>query len=606
VEIEMRVIYDVETYKDAFIFCTPEHVFEISIRKNQSKELRSYLDDLIDQNDEMVGFNNVYFDYPIIHYFYDHYQTVTSEKLYELGQDIINDKFKHVIWSNNRYIKQIDLFLINHFDNMAKRTSLKNLEFVLHMHNVQELPYEPSQTLTHSQIDEIIHYCKNDVKATSLLYKACIPVIEFRNDLSLKYGIDFTNHNDVKIGKDIFVSILEQQCPGICYDYSSGRKTVRQTPRPDGIDLNEIIFPYISFINQESVVFLKKLKMKKIYETKGVFKDLNLNCYNIPLIFGTGGIHGSVEDTAVHENENYKIIDADVSSFYPNISIQNNLYPEHLSELFVEEYKNIYEQRKKFSKGSLENAAYKLALNGTYGNSNSKFSPFYDPAFTMSITINGQLLLAMLIDMLAPRIKIIQANTDGVTAYVHKDDEDFFHSICEEWMRITKLELEYTEYSSMYVKNVNNYLAIKKDGKVKRKGIFEYNKAFHQDHSALIVPKAVEQFLLNGTPISQTIYLHDDCFDFLIRARCNRDSFLSMNKNEKIGRQLRYYASVEGDYLYKCSPPLKGKDKERWFAIDKNVKVSKCNNIFDFNSNNLNYDYYIKVAKEMATFNINF
>jgi len=42
----------------------------------------------------------------------------------------------------------------------------------------------------------------------------------------------------------------------------------------------------------------------------------------------------------------------------------------------------------------------KLALNGTFGDSNNIYSVFYDPQFTMAITVNGQLMLCMLAERL--------------------------------------------------------------------------------------------------------------------------------------------------------------------------------------------------------------
>ena len=85
---------------------------------------------------------------------------------------------------------------------------------------------------------------------------------------------------------------------------------------------------------------------------------------------------------------------------YPNIAISNRIYPEHLTDKYCDIYKDMYEQRKAQPKGSAENAMLKLALNGTYGKSNDKYSVFYDPKFTMSITVNGQLSLCLLIDKL--------------------------------------------------------------------------------------------------------------------------------------------------------------------------------------------------------------
>ena len=92
--------------------------------------------------------------------------------------------------------------------------------------------------------------------------------------------------------------------------------------------------------------------------------------------FGTGGIHGSLENKIARSTKKYKLIDADVSSMYPNIAISNRVYPEHLTEKFCDIYEDVYNQRKSFAKGTAENAMLKLALNSVYGDSNNKYSVF--------------------------------------------------------------------------------------------------------------------------------------------------------------------------------------------------------------------------------------
>jgi len=73
------------------------------------------------------------------------------------------------------------------------------------------------------------------------------------------------------------------------------------------------------------------------------------------------------------------------ASYYPNLSIQNGLRPEHLGESFTKIYNQIYEERKTIPKSNPLNGSYKLMLNGSYGKSNEDTSFFYDPMFTMSI-----------------------------------------------------------------------------------------------------------------------------------------------------------------------------------------------------------------------------
>ena len=135
---------------------------------------------------------------------------------------------------------------------------------------------------------------------------------------------------------------------------------------------------------------------------------------------------------------------------YPNIAISNRVYPEHLTEKFCDIYEDVYNQRKSFAKGTAENAMLKLALNSVYGDSNNKYSVFYDPKYTMNITINGQLSLCLLAEKLLTieGLKIIQVNTDGVTVAVPIDKEtDIIKYFIDG--RTSGLQLEFADYSKM-------------------------------------------------------------------------------------------------------------------------------------------------------------
>jgi len=60
----------------------------------------------------------------------------------------------------------------------------------------------------------------------------------------------------------------------------------------------------------------------------------------------------------------------------PKSCNKNKIYPEHLGEVFCEIYEEIYNTRKdaKKSGDKITDAGLKLALNGTYGKSNSQYS----------------------------------------------------------------------------------------------------------------------------------------------------------------------------------------------------------------------------------------
>ena len=63
-------------------------------------------------------------------------------------------------------------------------------------------------------------------------------------------------------------------------------------------------------------------------------------------------------------------------------------------------YEGIFEDRKKIPKSDPKNYVFKIILNSTYGLTGDENSFLYDPKMTMDITINGQLSLSMLYEML--------------------------------------------------------------------------------------------------------------------------------------------------------------------------------------------------------------
>lgn len=91
--------------------------------------------------------------------------------------------------------------------------------------------------------------------------------------------------------------------------------------------------------------------------------------------------------------------------------------------------------------------------------------------------------------------------------------------------------------------------------KIKRKGAYEYELGWHQNHSALIVPKAAEAALVHGADIREFITQHADMFDFFLRTKVPRNSTLEWG-GEKVSNIVRYYISKNGKPLEKVMPPV--------------------------------------------------
>ena len=558
---------------------------------------------LAQQGARMVGFNNVGFDYPILHTLL-RMGRADAHTLYLKAQAIIasrddEDRWLHNVKPSDYVVPQVDLYRIHHFDNKARATGLKALEFNMRADSIEDLPFPVGTALTREQAEVLRRYNQHDVAQTKAFYHHSKDMIRFREELTHKYQRDFTNHNDTKIGKDYFVMRLEEA--GVaCYDFGPEGRRPRQTPRPV-IHLKDAILPWISFQQPEFTRVLTWLKSQSITETKGVFTDLTALVEGFTFVFGLGGIHGSLESTVVESDADHVIVDLDVTSYYPNLAIVNGFYPEHLGREFTTIYRNLFEQRKGYPKKSAESAMLKLALNGVYGDSNNRFSVFYDPLFTMRITLNGQLLLCLLAEGLLTidGLQLVQVNTDGVTVRVPRAKLEALDIVCEGWMERTGLNLERMRYRRMFLRDVNNYIGEYEDGTVKRKGAYEWKVSWHQNAGGLVVPKVAEKVLIEGAPIRETVANWPDKHDFMLRVKVPRGSYLQWGEGQ-VQNTTRYYIAKGGKPLIKWMPPLARKPGEwRQIGVESGWGVQVCNRIEDAVLP-VDVDYYVNEIEKLV------
>lgn len=660
------IVYDIETYPNVFTLSAVSMHDDTSASwivadwQDDRAQILAWFDYLHKNRIHMIGFNNEHFDYPVVHHLWKN-PNATARELYDKAMSIIDgDKFAHTVWPRDRFAPQIDLFKIHHFDNRAKTTSLKALEINMRSPNVIDLPFEVGTPLTEQQArDTLIPYNMHDVRETKRFAGYSMTAIEFRMGMIETLGEAVLNYNDTKIGE----KLLELRIGDICYerDVDTGRRKPRQTHR-DLINLSEIIFPYISFKNSEFAqvhAWLMAQTLRTDYtgvlQTKDTFEDLRANVGNVMFHFGTGGIHASTFAQRIVSDERRTIVDIDVASLYPSIAIVNRLAPAHLGEAFTTHYSALRDERKHWQrtkgKKSIEANSIKLALNGTYGKSNSAYSVFYDPQFTMSITINGQLLLAMLAEWLltVPSLTLIQCNTDGITYQIEREHVPAAENIQRAWERYTCLTLESVEYRRMWIRDVNNYVAESMDGTLKTKGAYWAPEpgsgyatsitecqppAWHKALDCPVVARAAVAAMVHSIEAETYIRLCTEPFDFMLRAKVDRASVL-MHGTTPIQRTSRYYVSTDGQPLNKMSGPVgmagafkrksgvsehdyqtvmretggawdervctknKSTYTNRATSINSGFLTTICNNVNDYNFNNVNYDFYINEAKKL-------
>lgn len=362
------VVYDLETILDCFTY-TDINIdtnkvtqFVICDFRNELEEFISYIKSL----KGMVGFNSIGFDYPIVHAIIRH-EVNTANEIYQKAQEIINiqdeNRFKMRIPEWEYICPQLDLFAINHFSNPAKRTSLKDLEFWMNYPNVQDMPIKHNERIkTKEEVQTVLDYNLNDVMATLKFYELNSGKIQLRKQLSKQYNLKLINADDPKIGSEI---ILNSLAGSMNIDKRELRKL--RTYR-DKIVLNECILPFIEFKTLEFNRLLKELKETIITGTKDSF-DESVIFKGFKYVYGTGGIHGCIIPGVYESDQESVIIDADVGSLYPSISVLNNFAPEHLGQSFVKVYGEMVRERMEAKKSGdkVKSEGLKLGLNGSYG-----------------------------------------------------------------------------------------------------------------------------------------------------------------------------------------------------------------------------------------------
>jgi hypothetical protein len=550
----MIVVYDIETLKSLFTMTAYDlktgeiQSFVIHKLRNDYKAMLEYIGKL----EGMIGFNNVDFDYAVLDPFlYESEEYLEmdgdalAKKIYKRAQKVLSEDFRKDY--DKPVVPQRDLYRIWHFNNKARATSLKFLQINMGWKNAQEMPVKHDAVIkTEAEIQQVLDYNLNDVLSTVEFYKLTKDKIRMRKTLGEKYGIDFGNASDTKIGEQIFLHEMSKKTR-IPVDTLKEGRTFRKN-----IALGQVIIDSISFSSKGFQEVLDKFKKMVISNTRKS-EDISVMFDGMKYEFGFGGLH-AVREPGLYKN----ITSADVKSYYPNLAISYRFYPKHLSEAFCDVYKQLYDERGNYSKGSDESNAIKLALNGVYGMSNAEWSPFYDPFYTMCITINGQLLLALLCEKitLSGAGTVIMANTDGIEVDVR--DSERFYEICGEWQNMTRLQLELSQYTTLAIRDVNNYTGMKVNGEIKEKGDYVCDREIYKDQSMKIVTSAVRDFFHKGIPVEHTI---SDCKDISMfvmgkRAKTGNLEYRRVDGQnlaiDTLPKNVRYYVSHTGGSIVKA------------------------------------------------------
>jgi hypothetical protein len=380
------------------------------------------------------------------------------------------------------------------------------------------------------------------------------------------------------------------------------------------VAVKNCIAEYVTFKTPQLQKFFTDIKKEKLTMQDDFLKEIDF--YGNTYTFAKGGLHSVNKPKIFEADENTLIIDWDVSSYYPAIIINNGRYPYHLGKEFLRGYKQMFEKRLELKPQAKKDKriagiveALKLSVNSVYGKSSDMQNWIYDRQLTMFTTITGELSLMMLIEEYELNgIRVISANTDGVTIMVDKTLLDKMHEINKWWSELTSYELERADYQKIIFSTVNDYLAIKTDGEVKKKGDFLTDFELHKNKSARIVPIALEQYFVSNIPVADTIMDHNNIFDFCLRQKASKDFHYegiirSTGETTVYNKLIRYYISNTGEKILKVKNPECDTNAAAVSQVEAGEWLATvCNHLTkDHPLDNINYSYYIERAERIIS-----
>ena len=507
------IFYDFEVFKydwlAVFIDVTSKKEYVII---NNPDELKALYE--ANRKDIWVGFNNRHYD-----------QYIMKGILLGLDPKRINDWIiveGREGWQFSSVFNKIPM--INYDVMPNPPVGLKTMEGFLGSNiKESEVPFNINRRLTRKEIEQTVFYCRHDVQETIKVFLQTSDVFEAMHGIIQAFPdmVSLANIGDSEARITAKVLGCRKQDFNDEFDFFF----------LPCLRLKKYKYVQYWFEQKRQEALSLDLQNRSDYDKKVWYKSQSLDTIvaGIPHTFGFGGLHGATEKPSHFTGALYHV---DVNNYYPSLLIAwglvtraatNNNYQKVYKTRKALKYKQTHAatkaEAKRWKKAQLP---YKKMLNALSGGMKDKTNPAYDPRNNNCMCINGQLMLLDLIEHLEaiPGFELIQSNTDGLIVKVPDTDEafDMMDDICWEWEQrcstpLCDILLELDCISEIYQKDVNNYLWVSADGSVERIGAY-VKELSAVDNDLPIVNKALVEYMVNKTPVEQTINQCDELIMF--------------------------------------------------------------------------------------------
>lgn len=256
----------------------------------------------------------------------------------------------------------------------------------------------------------------------------------------------------------------------------------------------------------------------------------------------------------------------------------------------------------------------KIVINSVYGKLGFENGNLYDRLAVLKTTINGQLMMLMLVEELElNNIHVLSANTDGIVIKLYKRDIDVYNRIKDDWEQTTKLKFDTDYYHCLVSRDINNYLSqfrVIKNGvhklKLESKGALNpmmYSLDLTKGYSMPIVAQAIENYFLKNKPVMNTLQEATNILDFCLTQNVGRQFHVEETKIENgqvthvvCQRYVRFYVSNRGYIIEKVHNENGSRSR---MAAGSVVTVINSLDDKDISLRDINFKFYYQEAMKI-------
>lgn len=578
------VVFDTEVFPNYFL-CSFMNVDTQRVRHFEMHADQALNVDVLEQilkSHRVIGFNSTHFDMPILA------EAIASQSnvaVFKLCESIIKNNTR--AWQHELTMPDAP----DHVDLIEVAPGTATLKIYggrLHCRRLQDLPIEPGTLITPDMRATLREYCANDLATTRELYLALLPQLQLRERMGEQYAQNLMSKSDAQIAEAVIVAEVATRMGKHIDKPESLAGTVFAYSAPNWISLASAAGAQaLAAVAAAEFVVADNGTVKMPTEIATLAITIGAGVYRM----GIGGLHSSESSVAHHADADHVLVDRDVASYYPSIILNCGLAPAQMGEHFSSVYRSIVERRLSAKQAGDKVTAdvLKIVVNGSFGKLGSPYSRLYSPQLLIQTTLTGQLALLMLIERLeAEHISVVSANTDGIVIRCPRAQLDVMLSVIEGWEIHTGFSTEETEYRSLYSRDVNNYIAIKPDGKVKLKGVFAVGGLAKNPVSEICVG-AVVKHLITGASLEDTVRACRDIRKF-VTVRTVRGGALNQ-AGQLLGKAVRWYYSTQ------ISDPLTY--QINGYTVPRSHGAQACLELPDEIPDDLDIVRYVEEARRM-------